>query len=114
MKKRTAIRGHALQYEGRAVVWDDEFPGYLRLLYASQGSAACECGTHSPVLPTTAARQRWHAVHKDEVRPASDTGLLWCPACGKQGLERTGCRECGASADDIARLEPGPWNDWGH
>lgn len=116
--RHTAIRGHALLFEGQAltphdgdaVPWE---PTY-RLTHKSEGTAYCECGEHSGVLPSTAARQRWHAQHKDEVRPAPDTGLLWCPSCGKQGLTRTGCRDCGATAEDIERIEPGPWDEWGH
>jgi hypothetical protein len=32
------------------------------------GRALCECGKKSPVLPSTAARKRWHRQHKDAVR----------------------------------------------
>lgn len=73
--KRTAIRGHALQYEGRAAEPDSIGPSWplLRLTYKSEGVAYCECGAQSPVLPSTAARQRWHRnIHKAEVREQSN------------------------------------------
>lgn len=42
-----------------------------------------------------------------------DPNTLWCPACGKQGLAsmHSGCSLCGASAEDIDRLESGPWSE---
>jgi hypothetical protein len=83
-------------------------------LVVGHGHGLCSCGSRSPHLPSTAARQRWHAAHKGEVSGATpDTGLMWCPACGKQGLTSAGGRECGSSAEEIERLEPGPWDEWG-
>jgi hypothetical protein len=32
------------------------------------GRALCECGKKSQVLPSTAARKRWHREHKEAVR----------------------------------------------
>jgi hypothetical protein len=31
------------------------------------GRTRCECGEWSPELPSTAARQRWHRDHKNDV-----------------------------------------------
>lgn len=83
---KTTVRGHALQFEGRAC-----FPSaipivtllrttarvsgstHYRLTHQSEGTAYCECGAVSPTLPSTAARQRWHRdVHKPAVRARRD------------------------------------------
>jgi hypothetical protein len=54
--------GHELRWEGRL----DNY------VYArnrnGEGSTRCTCGALSPVLPSTAARKRWHREHKDAVR----------------------------------------------
>lgn len=60
--RRTNIRGHALQGEGKP--WEDNGEGgYLRV-YRSTGRALCECGAISTPLSTDSARKRWHADHK--------------------------------------------------
>jgi hypothetical protein len=75
---KTTVRGHALQFEGQALVpYDDPEPPpwapVYRLTHRSEGVAYCECGAVSPTLPSTAARQRWHReVHKPEVRARED------------------------------------------
>ena len=73
--KRTALRGHALQHEGGAMeVWDPrsyspEINGQkVGPTYEPIGKALCQCGEWSPVLPSTAARKRWHTDHKAAVR----------------------------------------------
>lgn len=69
---RTALRGHALRSEGAAYRPGDE--GVLvRVRWnsvAGDGVGACECGAASRVLGSAAARRRWHAAHKDEIRQA--------------------------------------------
>ena len=54
-------------HEGNALMHSDA-PGYYRLTYQSKGAGYCECGAESPELPSTAARKRWHAGHKDAIR----------------------------------------------
>lgn len=62
--KSTRIPGHALISEGAAHDADG------RRLYCpnnsgGSGRALCSCGALSEVLPSGAARKRWHAlVHK--------------------------------------------------
>lgn len=65
--RRTALRGHALRGEGKAHGPSDEGSGYIRYL-GHIGRALCECGAVSNVEWTDAARKRWHARHKDEMR----------------------------------------------
>jgi DNA-binding MarR family transcriptional regulator len=45
---------------------------------------------------------------------AEALSMIWCPVCGKNGCRtmKSGCDLCGATAEDIERLEPGPWSDW--
>jgi hypothetical protein len=54
------LAGHELRNEGK--VYD--VGGWPVLI----GSGRCTCGERSPVLPTPAARKRWHREHKDTVR----------------------------------------------
>ena len=68
--RRTNVRGHALRGEGkayRAAGPDDETdaPVYLR---GHIGRGLCECGAMSDVEWSNAARQRWHAAHKAQVK----------------------------------------------
>ena len=62
---KTVVAGHGLRHEGApfSVVED----GRPRRVEGKEGSALCACGELSPVLGTTAARQRWHGDHKDRV-----------------------------------------------
>jgi hypothetical protein len=61
------LRGHALQHEGKPYAPGEEYP-WLRVYGSPSGVALCECGKTSPVLESDAARKRWHAGHKAEVR----------------------------------------------
>jgi hypothetical protein len=56
LKGKTLLKGHSLIREGKT---------YSGL---KEGSARCECGQLSPTLPSTNARQLWHAAHKEEIR----------------------------------------------
>lgn len=58
------VKGHTLRYEGQT-------RGYWRSERMGPGPGICSCGVESEVLPTTAARQRWHRAHKGEVIAAS-------------------------------------------
>lgn len=66
----TRVAGHSLRCEG--AVFDER--GQLsggRVVRTGPGRAKCECGVLSEVLPSTAARRRWHRdVHKPEVSGA--------------------------------------------
>jgi hypothetical protein len=55
------LAGHYMLREGRLNYGMDGWPN-------GPGSVPCACGEKSPVLPTTAARKRWHGEHKDAVR----------------------------------------------
>lgn len=61
--KATIVPGHGLQFEGRA--YDDDARW---VLYGKTGRGLCSCGELSPVLPSIAARKRWHREHKAEVK----------------------------------------------
>lgn len=84
---KTSRKDHALFAEGHAasssyrasIIEDAENwywigPYYFggKVVYvdydARTGRALCECGAESPVLPSTAARKRWHREHKDAIR----------------------------------------------
>lgn len=53
----------------------------------------------------------WYNTPKLAEAPST----IWCPICGKFGCQtmRSGCSLCGATAEAIERLEPGPWSEWG-
>lgn len=84
--RNTRLLGHGLLREGRAfeaVTPDPWRPvPYMgrafRYTGEAEGRAVCSCGDCSEVLPSTAARKRWHEEHKAEVRAraslAGDTG----------------------------------------
>ncbi len=63
--RRTALTGHRLEGDGGADGYHYQATMYPGL---DPGRAVCQCGTRSEVLPSVAARRRWHAGHKDEVR----------------------------------------------
>lgn len=58
------VSGHALRNEGAAY-----YDNGSQISYGdrSVGRAKCECGEMSEVLPSGAARRRWHAQHKLDV-----------------------------------------------
>lgn len=60
--KPNRLPGHTLPYEGRV-------KSYFGL-GNGPGRAKCSCGAESSALESTAARQRWHRQHKDEIREA--------------------------------------------
>ena len=64
IERRTplVVSGHTLFAEGRVR------SGYG--LHSGGGSTTCSCGARSPELPSTAARQRWHRLHKEQVLAA--------------------------------------------
>lgn len=64
--RRTNLRGHALRGEGKPYEQSDEQPWVLAP--CGDGRALCECGATSGHLYTNAARKRWHAAHKEQVR----------------------------------------------
>lgn len=70
--RRTNLRGHALQSEGKPFelgAMDQE--RWVRSCQGSEGVALCECGKPSGWLTSDAARQRWHRdIHKAGVRAA--------------------------------------------
>lgn len=70
------MKGHGLLYEGRPVwrkptagVHGHEVGGGTHWWLANPagtGIGVCRCGATSPVLPSNAARKRWHAEHKTD------------------------------------------------
>lgn len=55
------VKGHGLAWEGKT---------REQWIYSSGDPVCighCSCGEKSPVLPTTSARQRWHAAHKQAI-----------------------------------------------
>lgn len=58
---KTLVKGHTLLFEGSPC--GDAF--WKR---SGTGRGKCSCGIMSPLLPSNAARQRWHRQHKQEMR----------------------------------------------
>lgn len=58
------LAGHSLPNEGR--VHDGHGQGYTN----GPGRVQCSCGEHSPELPNTAQRRKWHRQHKADVLAA--------------------------------------------
>jgi hypothetical protein len=67
----TVVRGHGLQHEGQPVLAADccgtTSNDRRRNSYDALGHGLCSCGEMSPCEDTTAARQRWHRLHKADV-----------------------------------------------
>jgi hypothetical protein len=63
--KPNRLADHELPWEGRV----EDSLAYWGVRHG-EGTTSCSCGEQSPVLPTTAARQRWHREHKDAIREA--------------------------------------------
>jgi hypothetical protein len=61
--KPNRLVGHELPDEGR--IRDPFGPWGLS---NGKGATRCSCGQGSPLLPSTAARRRWHRKHKDAIR----------------------------------------------
>lgn len=60
------LSGHSLPREGKTN------GGTSSSRYTNgPGTAVCQCGTESPHLPSTQARQHWHRTHKDSIRAAA-------------------------------------------
>lgn len=63
MSAQVRVKGHTLPFEGR-----------VRSVYrygSGPGHGRCSCGAASAdMLPSTAARQRWHRQHKSDVLAA--------------------------------------------
>lgn len=71
--RRTALKGHALQSEGKPYERGEYGGKWIRVSYAQfptspAGVGLCECGATSPVLESNGARRRWHADHKEKIR----------------------------------------------
>jgi hypothetical protein len=54
------LSGHSLLFEGQPC-------GLNFYARSGNGSGKCSCGELSPILPTNAARKRWHREHKADV-----------------------------------------------
>lgn len=64
----TVLHGHKLRGEGAPY---NESGAPVRIASWSvggEGRAKCECGDLSEVLPSAAARKRWHRLHKGDIR----------------------------------------------
>lgn len=61
------LSGHGLRFEGRV-------SNYFGM-GSGEGRGRCSCGAESSVLPTTAARQRWHRKH-NQVLYIHDNGRV--------------------------------------
>ena len=69
--RRTNIPGHALRGEGKPYTRrnsDAPWEHIGNVHNRWHGVALCECGAVSGALDSDAARKRWHAGHKDEIR----------------------------------------------
>lgn len=91
------MKGHGLLYEGRPV-WRSVTPtgprydatglGWYMANPVGPGIAVCRCGAISPVLPSNAARKRWHQGHKNEMKGGRVMG-------DSENFEGHDGRECG-------------------
>jgi hypothetical protein len=70
--RRTNLRGHALRGEGKP--WQDNGEGGWMSAPWNEGHALCECGETSGWIWSDTARRKWHARHKDEMRPGGSEG----------------------------------------
>lgn len=61
--RNTRLPGHTLRNEGRLAGWPMSAQNGV-------GKTRCSCGEPSPELPSTAARKRWHAEHKQSISTA--------------------------------------------
>jgi hypothetical protein len=69
--RRTNVRGHALRSEGKSYGPSRDDPSQFERWRGHIGYGLCECGAHSDCEWSNAARQRWHATHKAEVKATS-------------------------------------------
>lgn len=65
----TRLAGHGLIAEGWPYIGTEVRKSHR----SGHGMGKCECGTMSPMLPSTAARKRWHRDHKQEIRARTST-----------------------------------------
>lgn len=61
---KTLVKGHTLFREG----WPCYSNGAECTMMWTNGHAVCSCGAVSECLDSTAARKRWHRLHKQEVK----------------------------------------------
>lgn len=101
------VKGHGLQGEGLAFV-DESCPPWNprpRLVYDQEGRGLCGCGEWSPVLPSTAARKRWHREHKQAVLDQRGPAAT-CMACDPpQGFPTFEAAQRHARAEQHGRIE---------
>jgi hypothetical protein len=64
-KANARVAGHTLRAEGAP--FDEAGAGPMYHYEGKVGRAKCSCGALSEMLPTNAARRRWHADHKAAV-----------------------------------------------
>lgn len=73
MTKQFCVPGHTLVREGARhhadgdpfTIWD---PDYADESHSPEGHGKCSCGEVSDLLPSKAARKRWHRDHKHAVK----------------------------------------------
>jgi hypothetical protein len=102
------VKGHGLRGEGLAFVQEPAYfggPSGPRMVFDQKGQGLCHCGAWSPILPTTAARRRWHREHKqavlDERGPAAT-----CVGCDPpQGFASFEDAQRHARAEGHGRIE---------
>jgi hypothetical protein len=59
------VKGHRLHVGGQCAYHEEELRAAHRTRTA--GSAVCECGAYSPVLPSAIDRAQWHREHVMDV-----------------------------------------------
>jgi hypothetical protein len=68
-KGQTLVKGHTLLFEGQPC---------LTLRRTGRGPGKCSCGLYSDEgLTSNAARKRWHAAHKEEIKNSPDYKRLY-------------------------------------
>lgn len=69
MSRQLRVKGHELRSEGQAYNITTNWQGKTGIRYtgAFTGMALCACGSTSELLPSDAARKRWHREHKQAV-----------------------------------------------
>lgn len=64
------LAGHGLLHEG----WPFIGTKIRATNNTGPGMGKCECGAMSEMVPTRAARKRWHRDHKADIRARADAG----------------------------------------
>lgn len=100
-----------LRVKGCTLIADGDL--YVGGVQRRVGPAECSCGEKSEPLPTRAARQAWHALHKLARRAATDPPRP-CHLCHDETPAadlnpRDLCQRCADGEDFYQSMTPAEW-----